>query len=90
MWITLLIQPVFLCLLYVRAEREGDFLLHLHCVQEMMPIIFAAGHHFYAHWGSYYIESMKHLPPEILEKFLKGMHVPRQKKGYGMESGVIC
>lgn len=50
-WINLLIRPLLLCLLYVRAEKEGNFILHLYCVQEMLPYFFAAGHHYHASWA---------------------------------------
>lgn len=68
-------------MMFVRAEREGDWPLHLWAVQEMMPYFFAAGHHHYARYGLYYLRSMERLPVEILEKFLKGEHVMRHKPG---------
>ena len=36
-WITNLIYPVFLIMLYVRAEREGEFSLHLNACYKMVP-----------------------------------------------------
>ena len=80
-WVDCLIRPVLLMMLFVRAEREGDWPLHLWAVQEMMPYFFAAGHHHYARYGLYYLRSMERLPTEILEKFLKGEHVMRHKQG---------
>ena len=44
-WINNLIKPIFICLLFVRAEREGGWLLHLTSVKEMLPYFYAAGHH---------------------------------------------
>ena len=43
-WITNLIIPVFLIMLYIRAEREGDFSLHLYACHQMVPYFFAASH----------------------------------------------
>ena len=43
-WITNLIYPVFLIMLYVRAEREGEFSLHLYACYKMVPYFFAASH----------------------------------------------
>ena len=48
LWLDCLIKPVLLMMAYVRAEREGEWLLHVHCVKAMMPYFFAAGHQNYA------------------------------------------
>ena len=82
LWVDCLIKPVLLMMVFVRAEREGDWPLHLWAVQEMMPYFFAAGHHNYARYGLYYyLRSMEKLPAEILEKFLKGEHVMHYRPG---------
>jgi len=44
MWVDALLKPVFVMMLYVRAEREGDWPLHLHAVKLMLPYFFASGH----------------------------------------------
>ena len=44
LWLDCLIKPVLLMMAYVRAEREGEWLLHVQCVKSMMPYFFAAGH----------------------------------------------
>ena len=51
---------------YVRAEREGDWLLHVHCVKATMPYFFAAGHLNYARLGLVYLRAIKTLPENIL------------------------
>ena len=56
--------------------------LHLEACKRMLPYFFAAGHANYARYGVYYLHSMKKLPKEILEKFLKGEHVMRHQDGY--------
>ena len=43
-WINDFIKPLFLILLYVHAEGEGEFGLHLHAYKQIMPYFFAAGH----------------------------------------------
>jgi hypothetical protein len=81
LWVECLIKPVFLMMLYVRAEREAEWPLHLYAVKEMMPYFFAAGHHNYARYGLYYLRSMERLPGEILHHFMKGHHVMRHQPG---------
>ena len=41
LWIDNLLKPVFLMMTYVKAEREGDWLLHLATFKKMMPYYFA-------------------------------------------------
>ena len=81
-WIDSLIKPIFICLLFARADREGEWLLHLKSVKEMLSYFYAAGHHNYARYGSYYLRNIETLPCEVLEKFMKGEHVIRHQEGY--------
>ena len=69
LWVDCVIKPVFIILRYVWAEREGDWLLHLKCVEEMMPLFFAAGH------GLYYLRSMQDMDDDVQQHFLNGEHV---------------
>ena len=39
-WINNLIRAVFLMMLFVRAEREGEFPLHLYACRQMIPYFF--------------------------------------------------
>ena len=55
LWLENLIKPVFIMMLFVRAEREADWLLHLWAVKAMIPYFFAAGHINYARYGLYYL-----------------------------------
>ena len=57
-WVSNLIHPVFLMMLYIRAEREGDFSLHLYASKEILPYFFAAGHWNYARDGVAFISMM--------------------------------
>ena len=81
LWVDSLIKPVLLTMLYVRAEREGDWGLHLFAVSKMIPYFFAAGHHHYARYATYYLNDMRNLPPEIEERFLRGEHTTRHQRG---------
>ena len=58
-WVDCLIKPVLICMTFVQAEREGDWLLHLLVVQEMLPYFFASGHVNYARYGLYYLRSIQ-------------------------------
>ncbi len=81
LWVDVLIKPVLLTLKYVRAEREGDWSLHLDTVYQMIPYFFAARHVNYARYGLYYLESMKKMPKTMLGHFMAGEHVMRHIEG---------
>ena len=55
LWVDCFIKPVFLMMLYVRAEQESDWPLHLVAVKRMLPYFFASGHVSYARYGLYYL-----------------------------------
>ena len=44
LWVDCLIKPVIIIHLYLRAEREGDWPLHIYALKEMIPYFFAAKH----------------------------------------------
>ena len=79
-WIKNFIKPLLLMLLYVRAEREGEFVFTLVCLQINDALFFSEGHFYYARYGLCYINSMEKLPNEIFESFIKGEHVTRHKR----------
>ena len=81
-WINNLIQPVMLMMMYCRAEREGDFALHLYACANMIPYFFSAGHWNYARDGIAYLNSMSKLSPSVLDAFLRGEHVERHRNGF--------
>ena len=75
-WIQNLIKPVLIIMTFVRAEREGDWSLHLWSVRHVCC------------WSCklctiwlYYLRSMERMPKTILTKFLKGDHVMRHQPG---------
>ena len=47
-WVENLILPALLMLIFISAEQEGEWALHLWAVNEMIPYFFAAGHIHYA------------------------------------------
>ena len=81
MWVDNLIKPVLIMMLYVLAEREGDWPLHLEAVKLMMPYFFASGHVNYARYGLFYLRHMEALPGDALQHFMKGSHVMRHTQG---------
>ena len=48
LWVDCLIRPTLIAHMFIRAQREGDWLLHGHCYQNMLPYFLAAGHWHYA------------------------------------------
>ena len=78
-WVENLIKLLFICLLFARPKRKGDWMLHLAAVKSLLPYFYAAGYHNYAH---YTLFNMEKLPQEVLLKFMKGEHVMRHQQGY--------
>ena len=66
---------------FIRAEREGNFPLHVATLKAMHPYYFAAGRANYARSVSCYLMNIENLPAEILKGFLEGNHVMRHKRG---------
>ena len=60
-WVENLVKPIFIMMLFVRAEREPDWPLQLWAVKEMLPYFFAAGHCNYARYATYHLHSMEKL-----------------------------
>lgn len=59
----------------IRASREGNWMLHLACIREMIPWCFAYDKLNYARYLSYYYAIMSQLPadhPEVHDHFLQG------------------
>jgi hypothetical protein len=82
LWIDCLIYPVLLAHMFVRAEREGNYILHMYCMTRMVPYFFAAGHWNYARYITWHlIEFMTQLDEEALAMFYMGHHVCRHRNG---------
>ena len=82
LWVDCLIKPMFIVMKFIRAEREGDWCLHLLAVKEMIPYFFASGHVHYARYGLLYLKTISNIDPTVLEHFMKGEHVMRHIPGY--------
>lgn len=74
-WICNLIYPALFFLLYISAEREGDFPLHLRSCNKVISYSFSADHTHYTRYGICYLRAMKTLPGHILDSFLKAQHI---------------
>ncbi len=81
LWVDNMIKPVMLMLLFIRAEREADWPLHMLATKLMMPYFFSSGHFNYARYCLYYLHSMSKLPSPVLKEFMKGNHVMRHQSG---------
>ncbi|MES9884040.1 MAG: hypothetical protein ABW185_24600 [Sedimenticola sp.] len=81
LWVDSLIKPVILMMQFVRAEREGDWPLHLSAATAMLPYFAAAGHWNYFRYGTVYIMKMAKMPMDLLKHFMNGEHVMRHQAG---------
>ena len=69
-------------MLYIRAEREGEFALHMYACRELMPYFFTAGHWNYARDGTAYLRMMEKLPNAFVDPFMRGEHVVYLQEGW--------
>ncbi len=70
---------------FLKAERTGNWRLHLQSVREMLPYFAAAGHKLYAKSAYVYLQTMTMLPethPDVHQKFEGGYHVVRRSDRY--------
>lgn len=51
-------QSVEILKKFLRAERLGDWKLHLDSVRAMEPLFHATAHHNYAKWTRHYVQAM--------------------------------
>ena len=69
---------------YVRADREGNWQLHLESFAVILPWITVYDHHNYAKWGSVYLTEIMNLEKtasSVFGEFLKGNFGVRWTKG---------
>ncbi len=81
LWVNVVIKSVFIMMLFVRAEREGDTALNAVATDLMLPYYYFAMHLHYARYLLYYKRSFEGLPTDILNHFLNGFHVMRHVDG---------
>ena len=70
---------------FIKAERIGNWNLHLQAVQEMLPYFAASGHNLYAKSAYMYLQKMQKLPeshPDVHSSFLNGFHVIHRGNRY--------
>lgn len=70
---------------FIKAERTGDWNLHLQTMYDMLPFFAAAGHNLYTKSAYVYLTSMHMLPsehPEIFTAYQGGHHVLRRSERY--------
>ena len=80
------LEMVSLMRSFIRAERTGDWTLHLNATAGMMPYFFAMDRMNYARWLPVYLSDMSSLSethPEVYEEFMNGNHaVSRSKQAF--------
>lgn len=70
---------------FIKAERTGNWELHLQTLQDMLPYFAVAGHNLYAKSAYVCISMMQTLQqdhPDIYRIFLEGYHVLRRSDRY--------
>ena len=68
-------EMVSILLMFTRAQREGNWDLHIASFVRMVPFFYRYDHQNYARWGTIYIAEMKQLPDEVKKEFAKGNFV---------------
>ena len=64
---------------FIKAERTGDWKLHLQAVHDMRPYFAASGHNQYAKSAHIYLQMMHDLENTLVYKsFMSGLHVVRR------------
>lgn len=78
------VHMVYLVRNLIRADREGDWNLHLQSVHAVLPLFAVCDRTNYIRWASMYLEEMLKLPdtaPEVYNNFLEGKFVVKQTPG---------
>ena len=70
---------------FIRAERTGNWLLHLTTIRMMLPYFAASGHNLYLKSAHIYLQNMLRLRetnPDVHEAFMTGSHTIRRSNRY--------
>ena len=70
---------------FIKAERTGNWNLHLQAVQDMLPYLAASGHNAYTKSGYLYLQNMlclKDKHPDVWAGFQIGHHVIQRSDRY--------
>ena len=93
LWI-LYIDLVDVLCKFLIGERTGNWLLHLHALQNMLPLFSVTGHANYARSARIYLQEMHMLPetqPWLYDQFMQGNHVIRRSdRFWGGLSPDLC
>ncbi len=81
LWVDVVVKSTFIAMLYIRSEREADFLLQDSCIDSMRSYFFHANHYNYARYSTVHLITMRSLPEDVLAQFMKGEHVLRHIPG---------
>lgn len=71
-------QMVHILLLFIRAQRDGIWDLHLYAFQRMLPYFMWYNHTNYARWGTIYLNEMHQLPQQVKREFDAGNFVVKR------------
>ena len=71
---------VRLLLMFIRAERDGIWDLHIFTFRSMLPYFHRYDHLNYAKWGAIYLAEMNQLPAEVEDQFRQGHFVVKVGK----------
>ena len=80
--------------LFIKAERTGNWMLHLKALHEMLPYFAAAGHTLYTKSAYIYYQQMQDLQnthPQVNRSFLNGLHVVQRSDRFwaGLSTDLI-
>ena len=79
---SIILQLELDAMIYVRAIREGDFLLYIDALTKLVPWFFALGHTNYARWIPVYLRDMVSLHdkhPGVFAEFRKKNGLSRKQ-----------
>ena len=68
-------EMVSIWLMFIRAQRDGLWELHLQSFRSMLPFFLRYDHYNYGRWGPVYLAEMKSLPQEVYHEFEAGYFV---------------
>ena len=71
-------------LLFIRADREGDWTLHLSAFKDMLSLMVIYDHTNYSRWGVIYLLDMLQLEqtsPSVFQEFMAGNFVIKESNG---------
>ena len=77
------IHLVDILMMFIIAQRIGDWLLHIEAFSEMIPWLIVYDHTNYARWGPVYLADIKTLEnaaSEVFKEFIEGHFIVRPKE----------